>query len=132
MNNYYSDASDEFNARLGLSKITAICQTRESLEKSLLYRTEFKIPDNIKGSKLWLNLMHKLIGGSLDKWKANFHIQMKWQECSTDLNIILLNFVKSDETNFLAVKIFPLDNPGKPGTQFQPFGGSRDLAEEIF
>ncbi len=133
MNNYLiPDASDEFNARLGLTKYSYLPNKENPWKNPYWYRTEFKIPDNYKGKQVWLNFNGINYRGEV--WINGKQISNSNEMAGMfqRFKYNITDFVKSDETNFLAVKIFPLDNPGKPGTQFQPFGGSRGPAEEIF
>lgn len=133
MNNYLiPDASDELNAQWGLQKYSYLPNKENPWKDPYWYRTEFKLPENVKGKQVWLNFNG--INYRAEVWINGTQIANS-QEMAGMFQRFKYNitgYVKNNETNYLAVKIFPVDNPGKPGTQFKIFGNSRGPAEEIF
>jgi len=132
MNNYLiPDVSDAFNKDNNLAKYSYLPGKENPWKDPYWFRTEFKIPAEFKGKQAWLNfnginyraevwLNGKLVADSAQM--AGMFQRFKYNITS------LIN----DGTNYLAVKIFQVDHPGKPGTQFKIFGGSRGPAEDLF
>jgi exo-1,4-beta-D-glucosaminidase len=133
MNNYQiPDISDEFNAKYNLAKYSYLPNHENPWKSPYWFRTEFKIPVNEKGRQIWLNF-------NGINYRAEVWLNGKRIADSVEMAGMFQRFkynvtgvVKDNETNYLAVKIYPVDHPGIPGAQLIPNGGSRGPAEEIF
>lgn len=133
MNNYLiPDISDEFNAKYNLAKYSYLPNHENPWKKPYWFRTEFKIPGKEKGKQVWLNfdginyraevwLNGKLIADS--NQMAGMFQRFKYN---------VTGEIKYEGKNYLAVKIYPVDHPGIPGTQKKVFGGTRGPAEDLF
>jgi exo-1,4-beta-D-glucosaminidase len=132
MNNYLiPDASDAFNKENNLGKFSYLPGKENPWKDPYWFRTEFKIPAEFKGKQAWLNFNG--INYRAEVWLNGKMIadsaQMAGMFQRFKYNITSL---VNEGTNYLAVKIFQVDHPGKPGTQFKIFGGSRGPAEDLF
>jgi exo-1,4-beta-D-glucosaminidase len=133
LNNYLiPDISDKFNLKHDLAKYSYLPDHVNPWENPYWYRTEFKVPDNESGKQVWLNfdginyraevwLNGKMIADSGDM--VGMFQRFKYN---------VTNAVKKEDTNYLAVKIFPVDHPGIPGVQMKVFGDNRGSAEDLF
>lgn len=133
MNNYLiPDISDKFNKEHGLSKYSYLPNYVNPWKSPYWFITNFKIPEKERGEQVWLNfdginyrgevwLNGKMLAdssqmvGMFERFKYN-----------------ITSEVKSDGVNYLAVKIYPVDHPGIPGTQMKVFGDNRGPARDIF
>ncbi|MBI5476107.1 MAG: beta galactosidase jelly roll domain-containing protein [Ignavibacteriales bacterium] len=133
MNNYLiPDISDEFNAEHDLAKYSYLSNHVNPWKNPYWFRTEFKIPDNYKGKHVWLNF-------DGINYRAEVWLNGKMIADSNQMVGMFQRFkydvtaeIKYEGTNYLAVKIYPVDHPGKPGVQMKVFGNSRGHADDIF
>jgi len=133
MNNYLiPDISDQFNAEHNLAKFSYLPNHVNPWKNPYWFRTEFKIPDNEKGRQVWLNF-------DGINYRAEVWLNGKMIADSSEMVGMFQRFkynitsqVKEEETNYLAVKIYPVDHPGIPGTQMKVFGNNRGPAKDIF
>ncbi len=133
MNNYLiPDISDEFNTKYNLAKYSYLPAHQNPWKKPYWFKTEFTIPADENGKQVWLNfdginyraevwLNGKMIADSAEM--AGMFRRFKYN---------VTNEIKYEGTNYLAVKIYPVDHPGIPGTQMKVFGGNRGPAEDLF
>lgn len=133
MNNYLiPDISDEFNTKYNLAKYSYLPVHQNPWKKPYWFKTEFTIPADENGKQVWLNfdginyraevwLNGKMIADSAEM--AGMFRRFKYN---------VTNEIKYEGTNYLAVKIYPVDHPGIPGTQMKVFGGNRGPAEDLF
>lgn len=133
MNNYLiPDISDKFNAEHNLSRYSYLPGHVNPWKDPYWFRTEFVIPAGEKGRQVWLNFNG--INYRAELWVNGTLIadssQMAGMFRRFKYNITA--YVKSEGSNIIAVKIYPVDHPGKPGTQLVPLGGSRGPAQDIF
>lgn len=130
------DISDEFNKKYNLAKYSYLPNHENPWKAPYWFRTKFKIPNNKKGKETWLNFDG--INYRADVW-FNGKPVANSEEMAGMFQRFKFNITKftnlSDE-NYLAVKIYPVDNPGVPGTQLKVFGDKRrppidDLCKDV-
>lgn len=133
MNNYkIPDVSDQFNSEHDLIKYSYLPGKENPFKDPYWFKTEFKIPDNLKGKLVWLNF-------NGINYRGEVWVNGKKISSSTNMAGMFQRFkynisdaVKKEGKNFIAVKIFQVDHPGKPGTQLKPLGANRGPAEDLF
>ncbi|MHB8581026.1 MAG: beta-mannosidase [Ignavibacteriaceae bacterium] len=133
MNNYLiPDISDKFNAEHDLAKYSYLPNHVNPWKNPYWFRTEFNIPNSDKGKQVWLNF-------DGINYRAEVWLNGKMIADSSQMVGMFLRFkynvtgkIKGDGTNYLAVKIYPVDHPGIPGTQMKVFGNRRKFAEDLF
>lgn len=133
MNNYLiPDISDKFNAEHNLVKYSYLPNHVNPWKNPYWFRTEFKVTENEKGKQVWLNFDG--INYRAEVWLNGNMIA----DSSVMVGMFqrfkynITNEVKDKGTNYLAVKIYPVDHPGIPGTQMKVFGNNRGPAGDIF
>lgn len=119
------DASDEFNEEYGLTKYSYLPGKRNPWKDPYWYRTEFKIPKE-PAKRQWL-----IFNGI--NYRAEVWVNGKMVVNSKDMvgafrrfKFDITDYVKGDEVNYLAVKIYGVDHPGTPGTQLNPLNITRN------
>ena len=133
MNNYLiPDVSDEFNKELDLTKYSYLPNKENPWKDPYWFITEFEIPEEYKGKAVWLNFNGINYRGEvwLNGKKISDPDQMIGMLQRFRYNVT--SSIKEDDTNYLAVKIFQVDHPGLPGTQFEVFGKNRKVASDIW
>jgi exo-1,4-beta-D-glucosaminidase len=132
MNNYkIPDVSNKFNKENNLEQYSYLPGKENPWKDPYWFRTEFKIPAEYKGKQTWLNF-------NGINYRAEVWVNGKMVADSAEMAGMFQRFkynitgLVKEGSNYVAVKIFQVDNPGKPGTQFKIFGGSRGPAEDIF
>ena len=133
MNNYLiPDISDKFNLEHNLTKYSYLPNYVNPWKDPYWFKTEFNIPANEKGKQVWLNFDG--INYRAELWFNGKMIadsnQMVGMFQRFKFNIT--KYVNDESANYLAVKIYPVDHPGIPGTQMKVFGNNRGPAEDIF
>lgn len=133
MNNYLiPDISDKFNAEHNLNKYSYLPGHANPWKDPYWFKTEFSIPQNGKGKLVWLNFNG--INYRAEVWVNGTRIadsnEMAGMFQRFKYNIT--DAVKNDGKNYLAVKVFPVDHPGTPGTQFVPLSNNRGPIEDLF
>ncbi|MHB8851745.1 MAG: glycosyl hydrolase 2 galactose-binding domain-containing protein [Ignavibacteriaceae bacterium] len=133
MNNYLiPDISDKFNAKFHLSQYSYLPNHENPWKKPYWFVNKFRIPSNEKGKKVWLNFNGINYRGEvwLNGIKITDTSEMVGMFRQYKFNIT--NAVEFDGNNYLAVKIYPVDHPGTPGSQLKVFGDTRGPDEDIF
>ena len=133
MNNYLiPDISDKFNAEHDLAKYSYLPNHVNPWKNPYWFRTEFNLPGSEKGKQVWLNF-------DGINYRAEVWLNGKMIADSNEMAGMFQRFrfnitssIKSDGTNYLAVKIYPVDHPGIPGTQLKVFGNNRGSATDLF
>jgi hypothetical protein len=133
MNNYQiPDISDKFNEEHDLNKYSYLPNHVNPWKDPYWFKTEFKIPGNLKGKQVWLNFDG--INYRAEVWVngKKFADQTEMAGMFQRFKFNITDAVKSEGINNIAVKIFQVDHPGKPGTQFKPLGPNRGPADDLF
>ncbi|MGC8654755.1 MAG: glycoside hydrolase family 2 protein, partial [Candidatus Kryptoniota bacterium] len=133
MNNYLiPDISDEFNAEHGLNKYSYLPNHENPWKEPYWFRTEFKLPKDEQGKQVWLNF--EGINYRAEVWLNGVLIADSSQMVGMfrRFRFNVTDAVNSQGENYLAVKIYPVDHYGKPGTQLKVFGPNRGPDEELF
>jgi hypothetical protein len=133
MNNYLiPDISDSFNLKYNLEKYSYLPGHINPWKQPYWYITKFIIPQNESGKQVWLNFEGINYRGEV--WLNGIKIadtsQMVGMFRQYKYNIS--NNIIPSKTNYLAVKIFPVDHPGTPNSQLKVFGPTRGPDEDLF
>lgn len=117
------DASDRFNKQYGLEKYSHIPNVGNPWKKPYWYRSSFDVPLSEKGRHF--QLIFKGINYRAAVWLNGTQIadstRMAGMFAEYSFNVSKL--IKAGEKNVLAVKIYPLDEPGFPDKeQLKAFG----------
>jgi len=115
MNNMYiPDASDSFNTAYHLGKYSFLPHHKNPWKDPYWYRTEFKLPQSYAGKHVWLTF--KGINYRAAVWLNGKQIADSTQMVGMfeQYRFDVTNLVKEDGPNYLAVKIYQLDDPGLP------------------
>ena len=135
MNNFrIPDVSDNFNARLGLSKYSYLKNQQNPWKDPYWFRTETVFPKQYKGEYVWLTFNG--INYRADIW-VNGHLVADSSRVSgmfRRFRFDITPYALPGEKNCIAVKIYQVDHPSdpEPGTQFEVFGATRGHATDIF
>lgn len=117
------DASSEFNRQYGLKKFSHLPDHRNPWKDPYWFWTRFHLPPEFKGQHIWLNM--EGINYRAEVW-LNGHQVVTSKEVAGmfgDWSLDITPYAESDQTNSLAVKVFPLDYPGFPSKpQIKAFG----------
>jgi beta-galactosidase/beta-glucuronidase len=112
-NMYIPDCNDEYNKENDLLKYSHI-KGENPWKKPYWFRTEFSVPDSLNGKLIWLNIGE--INYRAEVWLNGQQIadtsEMVGMDRSFRFNITKIAYL--GKPNFLAIAIFPTDNPGKP------------------
>ena len=135
LNNYkIPDVSDEFNQKYGLAKYSYIDGSTNPWKDPYWFRKEFILPSGFNGKKLWLNFDG--INYRADVWLNGHQIAGKEEMAGMfrRFKYDISDYSLTNQTNYLAVKIYQVDHPGvpSPGTQLEVFGKTRGHAIDIF
>ena len=117
------DASDEFNKQYNLEQYSYLPGQPNPWKKPYWYRTTFTVPGSDKG-KLQ-QLIFKGINYRADVWLNGVQVADSAEMAGmfAEFNYDVTSAIKAGETNYLAVKIYPLDYPGLPAEeQLKAFG----------
>ena len=117
------DASDRFNKQYKLEQYSHIPNVENPWEKPYWYRASFEVPEADRGRHF--QLIFKGINYRAAVWLNGRQVadstQMVGMFAEYSLNVSKL--IKAGEENFLAVRIYPLDEPGFPDKeQLKAFG----------
>jgi len=129
------DASDKFNKKYGLTKYSYLPNKENPWKTPYWYRSTFKLSKAYQGKHLWLTF--KGINYKADVWLNGKQIadssHMKSMFKKFTYNIT--QNAQVGQTNYLAVKIYPVDHPGEPAqpqtTVLGPFGSNGGLDDAI-
>ncbi len=133
MNNYLiPDISDRFNAEHDLTRYSYLPDHINPWKEPYWFRTEFSIPDSDKGKQVWLHFDGINYRGEV--WLNGKLIADSSQMVGAFKRYAynVTGSIKKVGTNYLAVKIYPVDHPGVPGTQFKVFGPPRTHSTQLF
>jgi len=133
MNNYLiPDISDKFNTENDLAKYSYLPNHVNPWKDPYWFRTKFEIPEKDKGKQVWLNFDGINYRGEV--WFNGKRIadSSKVVGMFRRFKYNVTSAINDEGTNYLAVKIYPVDHPGIPGTQMKVFGPNRGPAEDLF
>ncbi len=117
------DASDRFNKEYNLEQYSHLPNVGNPWKKPYWYRTSFEVPAADKGRHF--QLIFKGINYRAAVWMNGRQIADSTQMAGmfAEYSFDVSDLVKAGEDNFLAVKIYPLDEPGYPDKeQLKAFG----------
>ena len=117
------DANDKFNKEYRLEQYSHIPNVSNPWKKPYWYRTSFEVPESDAGSHF--QLIFKGINYRAGVWLNGEQIADSTQMAGMFAEHFLdvAKQIKPGETNYLAVKIYPLDYPGLPDSeQLKAFG----------
>jgi len=133
------DASDEFNKQYDLEKFSHLPNNPNPWKDPYWYRTTFKVPAADNGRHF--QLIFKGINYRAAVWVNGKQItdSTKMAGMFAEYSLDVTKYIKSGESNALAVKIYPLDYPGLPSTEqlealgdFYPNGGpTGDIGKNV-
>ncbi len=115
MNNMYiPDASDSFNTAYNLGQYSFLPQHKNPWKDPYWYRTQFKLPQSYVGKHVWLTF--KGINYRAEVWLNGKQVADSTQMVGmfAQYHFDVTDLVKQDGPNYLAVKIYQLDDPGLP------------------
>ena len=124
------DSSDEFNREHDLAGFSYLPDKRNPWRDPYWYRTEFDLPPLSADQRVWLHF--DVINYRAEVWVNGKRIadprQMAgmFQRFQFDITA-----QAKAGTNVVAVKIYPVDHPGKPDTQLDVLGRCRGEHKEI-
>jgi beta-galactosidase/beta-glucuronidase len=135
LNNYkIPDVSDEFNQKYNLARYSYIDGKTNPWEYPYWFRKEFNLTEDFKGKNLRLNFDG--INYRADVWLNGHKVAGQQEMVGMFLRFSydISRFALVNKVNYLAVKIYQVDNPGipSPGVQFEVFGKTRGHAVDIF
>jgi exo-1,4-beta-D-glucosaminidase len=124
------DSSEEFNKKHGLARFSYLPDKRNPWRDPYWYRTEFDLPALAPGRRVWLHFD-----------AINYHGEV-WlngaQVADRDTMAGMFQRFQFDITaqaragrNALAVKVYPVDHPGAPDTQWEVLGPDRGYQSEL-
>ena len=124
------DASDEFNRKHDLAKYSHLPGQHNPWIDPYWYRTEFALPDAVRGKRVWLNFDG--IHYRADVWINGRQVADGRQIVGSfsRYRLDVTEQVRFDQKNCLAVKMHPMDHPGTPDTQLDLFGKDRQYRKE--
>lgn len=124
------DASDEFNRKHDLAKYSHLPRQRNPWIDPYWYRTEFTLPDTVRGKRVWLNFDG--IHYRADVWVNGRQVADGQQVVGSfsRYRLDVTQQVRFDQKNCLAVKMHQMDHPGTPDTQLSLFGKDRQYRKE--
>jgi len=113
-NMFIPDANDSFNLRYHLDKYSFIPNVPNPFNKAYWYRTKFIVPANDKGKMF--QLIFKGINYRAEVWLNGMLIadSSKMVGMFAEYQLSANKAIKVGKENMLAVKIYPLDDPGLP------------------
>lgn len=117
------DASDRFNKEYKLEQYSHIPNVGNPWKKPYWYRTSFDVPANDKGRHF--QLIFKGINYRAGVWLNGKQVadSSKMVGMFAQYSFDVSKLIQAGEKNYLAVKIYPLDEPGYPDKeQLKAFG----------
>jgi hypothetical protein len=120
------DSNDEYNKKYDLLKYSHI-PGHNPWEAPYWFRNTFEVPADYTGKTIWLNFSE--INYRADVWLNGKQIAdssvMVGMERQFRFDVTL--WVKPGKMNYLAVAIYPVDNPGRPANEpLTPLGAPGD------
>jgi exo-1,4-beta-D-glucosaminidase len=124
------DSSDEFNQKHDLARFSHLPDKRNPWRDPYWYRTEFKLDSMPAGRRLWLHF--DAINYRADVWVNGKQIADR-EKMAGMFRRFQFDITGQARTgvNALAVKIYPVGNPGTPDTQLEVLGKYRSQYKEI-
>jgi exo-1,4-beta-D-glucosaminidase len=119
------DSSDEFNRKFDLAKYSHLPDKRNPWRDPYWYRTEFTVPETMRGERLCL--IFKGINYRADVWLNGRQLANRETMVGMYQRFFLDGGVAQPGRNGVAVKVYPVDHPGTPGSQLTPLGTPRDF-----
>jgi len=131
LNNFLiPDASDEFNRAHDLAKYSYLPDGRNPWKDPYWFRTEFELPRLEQGRQAWLHF--DAINYRADVWLGGRKIADREEMAGMFQRFVLrITDEATPGKNALAVKIYPVDHPGVPSTQFDVLGRDRNYQTEL-
>ena len=133
------DASDEFNKTYNLEQYSHIPNVVNPWKKPYWYRTTFQVPATDKGRHF--QLIFKGINYRAAVWVNGQQIADSTQMAGmfAEYSFNISKFIQAGKENGLAVKIYPLDEPGLPaqeqlkamGDFFENGGPTGDIGKNV-
>ncbi|MBI5684011.1 MAG: beta galactosidase jelly roll domain-containing protein [Verrucomicrobia bacterium] len=125
------DASDEFNRTNDLAKFSHLPDKRNPWKDPYWYRTEFSLPKDVAGRRVWLNFNG--LNYRADIWLNGKQIADAQQAVGafSRYRFDVTEHARAGRRNCLAVKMHPVDHVGVPETQLEPCGKDRKYRKEI-
>ncbi|MHB1038195.1 MAG: glycoside hydrolase family 2 protein [Pirellulales bacterium] len=124
------DSSDEFNRRHDLARFSYLPDRRNPWRDPYWYRTEFDLSAASPGRRVWLHF--DAINCRAEPWLNGRRIADRetmagmFQRFEFDVT----EYVRPGR-NVLAVKVYPVDHPGTPNTQWEVLGPDRGYQSEL-
>jgi len=131
LNNFrIPDASDDFNRDHDLAKYSHLPDHRNPWKDPYWYRTEFGLPALAAGRQAWLQF--DALNYRADAWLNGRQIAER-QSMAGMFQRFVLNVTAEAKTgrNALAVRVYPVDHPGVPSTQFEVLGRDRNYQTDL-
>ena len=124
------DSSDAFNRKHDLAKFSYLPDKRNPWRDPYWYRTEFELPALMPGKRAWLHF-------DAINYRAEVWLNGR-QVADRDTMAGMFQRFEFDITaearpgrNVLAVKVYPVDHPGTPATQWEVLGPDRGYQSEL-
>ena len=117
------DASDRFNKQYKLEQYSHIPNVGNPWKKPYWYRASFEVPESDQGRHF--QLIFKGINYRAAVWVNGQQVADSTQMVGmfAEYSFDVSKLIKAGEENFLAIKIYPLDEPGYPDKeQLKAFG----------
>jgi hypothetical protein len=124
------DSSDEFNRKQDLAKYSHLPDGRNPWRDPYWYRTEFDLPETVRGKRVWLNF--QAINYRADVWLNGAQVADRKRMVGA-LRRFRLDVTDQARPgrNCLAVMVHPVDHPGVPETQLDVLGKVRNYHTEL-
>jgi len=125
------DASDEFNRTNDLAKFSHLPDKRNPWKDPYWYRTEFMLPKDVDGKRVWLNFNG--LNYRADIWLNGRKVADAQQVVGSFSRhrFDVTEHARTGQRNCLAVKMHPVDHVGVPETQLEVCGKDRKFHKEI-
>jgi exo-1,4-beta-D-glucosaminidase len=133
------DASDSLDQAYHLYRYSFLPNQKNPWKKPYWYRTAFTVPENYQGRRIWLHF--KGINYRAAVWLNGHQIADSSQMAGMfrQYKFDVTDHINRNGKNFLAVKIYPLDDPGRPSHPqlkalgpFYPNGGpTGDIGKNV-
>jgi len=118
------DSSDEFNAKYDLAKFSHLPDRRNPWRDPWWFRKEFNLPEVPADRRVWLHF--DAINYRADVWLNGNKVADREQMVSMNQRFVFdVSRWAVAGSNYLAVKIWPVDHVGSPGPQLIPLAGNR-------
>jgi len=124
------DSSDEFNKRHDLARFSYLPDKRNPWRDPYWYRKEFELPALPPGRRVWLHF--DALNYRADVWLNGQQIADRQQVAGMFQRFEFdITAQAKPGSNVLAVKVYPVDHPGTPGTQWEVLGPDRGYQSEL-